>query len=119
MGLIQEIEAGRLFAFVRDEHSSLSAGIVAFALLRYWETGPSQRQTLTFDEVAYRPGSPGRVFKLSENALTDYFESIEQFTERAISYDVTAGLRQLCRRKAVDPLEILRDQYSLCSGGVR
>jgi hypothetical protein len=115
LGLIQEIDAGRLYAFVRDEHLSLSAGIFAFALLRYWETGASQRQTLSFDEVAYRPGSPGRVFKLSENALTEYLESIEQFTERAITYDVTAGLRQLYRRKAVDPLEVLCEQYTMTS----
>ena len=37
---------------------------------RYWERTAAQRNALTFDEVAYRPGSPGRVFKLSEDALS-------------------------------------------------
>jgi hypothetical protein len=41
-----------------------------------------------------RPGSPGRVFKLSEDALSEYLDGMETCTEGAISYGVTARLRQ-------------------------
>ena len=47
------------------------------------------------------------MFKLSGNSISDYLESIEQFTDRAIACDVTAGLRQIYRRNDVDPLDVL------------
>jgi hypothetical protein len=119
LGLVQELESGRLYTFVRDEHPSLTAPAVLYATLQYWESAAPQRQTLTFDEVAYRPGSPGRVFKLSENALTEYLEAIEDHTDRGIGYDVTAGLRQLYRRKSVDPTEVLCLQHATASRGAR
>jgi hypothetical protein len=117
LGLIQDLESGRLYTFVRDEHPSLPAPIVVYALLQFWESTAAERQTLTFDEVAYRPGSPGRVFKLSENALSEYLEAVEDHTDRALGYDVTAGLRQLYRRESVDALDVLRLQYATSTRG--
>ncbi len=76
--------------------------------LDYWQTAAAQREALSFDELAFQPGSPGRVFKLSENAVSDYLESLETFTDRALGYDVTAGLRQVYRRSKLDPLDLLQ-----------
>jgi hypothetical protein len=73
--------------------------------------------TMTFDQLAYQPGSPGRVFKLTEDALADHLEAMEKLTGKAITYDVTAGLRQVYRKKPVDPDLILHQHYSLA--GVR
>ena len=108
LGLIQEIEGGRVYAFNRGEHPSLPLAVFAYALLDYWQTAAAHREALSFDELAFRPGSPGRVFKLSENAVSDYLESIEAFTDRALGYDVTAGLRQVYRRQEVEPLDLLQ-----------
>ena len=106
--LIQEIEGGRVYAFNRGEHSSLPLAVFAYALVDYWQTSAPHREALSFDELAFQPGSPGRVFKLSENAVSDYLESLETFTDRALGYDVTAGLRQVYRRSQLDPLELLQ-----------
>lgn len=108
LGLVQEVEGGRIYAFVRGEHLSLPLPVFVYALLDYWQNAAAHREVLSFDELAFQPGSPGRVFKLSENAVSDYLESIERFTDKAIGYDVTGGLRQVYRRKPLALLDLLQ-----------
>jgi hypothetical protein len=105
--LIQEVEAGYVYAFARDDHPSLPSWVVAFALAQFWESRSPNRDTMNFDDVAYRPGSPGQVFKLSEDGLTRHLEALESITDRALGYDMTAGLRQVYRRKQIDSNSIL------------
>ena len=110
LGLIQDVEAGRVYATFRDERASLPLPVFVYALLDAWATGATTRQTLSFEDIAYRPGSPGRVFRLSEDALVGYLERLDEFTNNALGYDVTAGLRQVYRRREVEPLDMLKPQ---------
>ncbi len=112
LGLIQELETNHLYGFARGDHASLPLPVFAYALLVYWERTAAARNALTFDEVAYNPGSPGRVFKLSEDALSEYLDRIEVCTQGVISYDVTAGLRQLYRHNDCSELDVLRTSYA-------
>ena len=112
LGLIQELEANRFYVFTRGERASLPPAVFTYALLVFWERTASQREAITFDEVSYRPGSPGRVFKLSEDALSEYLDRVESCTQGAVSYSVTAGLRQLYRRQSCDSLGVLRAHYA-------
>jgi len=116
LGLLREIEPNRLYAFSRADHPSLPAGIVHYALLRYWDVQCPNRETLGFEEVAYRAGSPGRVFKLSEDALCAHLETLDDLTRGAMGYDTTAGLRQIYRRSAVDPVALLQARYTPANG---
>jgi len=112
LGLLQEYsDEGKFYSFARGEHPSLSPAMFTFALLQFWTTSYSSQPTMTFEHVAYRQGSPGRVFKLSENVITNYLEAIERITDKAITYDVTAGLRQLYKRATVRPLDMLAHHY--------
>ncbi len=77
LGLIQELESNHVYGFARGEHASLPLPVFAYALLTYWDRTAAQRNAFTFDEVTYRSGSPGRVFKLSEDAIGDYLDRIE------------------------------------------
>lgn len=112
LGLIQELETNHVYGFARGDHASLPLPVFTYALLTYWERTAAQRNAFTFDEVAYRPGSPGRVFKLSEDALSAYLDGIEESTDGAISYGITAGLRQLYRRSECNALGVLRTHYA-------
>ena len=111
LALIQELEANHVYGFARGEHASLPLSVFVYALLAFWERTAAQRNAFTFDELAYRPGSPGRVFKLSEDALSEYLDGIETCTKGAISYGVTAGLRQLYRHHDCSALDVLRTHY--------
>lgn len=110
LGLLQELDDGVL-AFNRGEHPSLPPAVVAYATLDYWDRMAPHKNTMTFDQVAYQPGSPGRVFKLTENALSEHLEAIEGLTHKKVTYDVTAGLRQLYRRPPVEALSVLCEYY--------
>jgi hypothetical protein len=116
LGLLQELDEGVL-AFNRSEHPSLPSAVVAYATLDYWERIAAHKNTLTFDQLAYQPGSPGRIFRLTENALSEHLDSMEKLTRKIVTYDVTAGLRQLYRRQSVDKLPLLRRYFDGNSGG--
>jgi hypothetical protein len=99
LGLIHETDGVDAFTFNRGEHPTLPQAVFTYALLTFWARLGVEKKTVTFDQVAFQAGSPGRVFKLSETALTDFLEKVEKLTHGAIGYDVTAGLRQLYRRR--------------------
>lgn len=109
LGLIEET-GNNSFAFVRGEHRSLPLSIFTFALCRFWDEHAPSRQTIRFDEVAYQPGGPGRVFKLTESALTDYLEQLNDYTSGKLGFDITAGLRQVYRRGEFDAVSCLSNR---------
>ena len=112
LSLISELENGQAYALSRTDRPSLPANIFAFALLRYWKTEAPDRNTLQFDEVVYRPRSPGRVFRLSEDATSRYLASIDELTGGRIGYNVTAGLMQLYKRNEINPFKLLNHRFS-------
>jgi len=113
LALIHEVEESRAFAFSRGRHPSLPPHIFTYALVRYWDWHAPSRNTMLFDEVAYPAGSPGRVFKLSEGAITDHLEALNELTSGKMGYDVTAGLMQVYRRDGVDVASLLKAHCSV------
>jgi Protein of unknown function (DUF4007) len=115
LGLIYEVDTAGTFAFNRGEHPSLENAIFCYCLLDYWGKVALHKNTLTFDQLAYQARSPGRVFKLSENALTEHLEMLVETTEGAITFDNTAGLRQVYRKRELNfdatSKRILRKHY--------
>ncbi len=97
LGLIQQ-NAKSAFDFRRGSKRSLPDGVFAFALLDYWERMPHAGSVMAFDRVAYDYGSPGRVFKLDENAVADRLMALEDLTRGQIQWIEQAGIRQVTRR---------------------
>jgi hypothetical protein len=99
LGLIQQNAKGS-FEFRRGAKRSLPDGIFAYALLDYWERLEHSGSVMAFDRVAHDYGSPGRVFKLDENAVADRLMALEQLTRGQIQWTEQAGIRQVTRRDA-------------------
>lgn len=100
LGLLSESPAGT-FQFHRGQQQTLPNGVFAFALMEFWKrwedlTG-SKQTTLSFDVIAHDYGSPGRVFKLDENAVAERLIALEADTNGAIRWTDTAGVRQVTR----------------------
>lgn len=106
LGLIRPIRKKDGFRLVRGEKSSLGNGVFAYALIDFWLRF-SNANTLSFEALAHEPGSPGRVFLLDENDLADRLVSIDEFTNGAIRWSETAGLKQLIRQADFDKDEAL------------
>jgi hypothetical protein len=99
LGLIQQNAKGS-FEFRRGAKRSLPDAIFAFTLLDYWERMSHSGSVMAFDRIAHDYGSPGRVFKLDENAVADRLMALEQLTHGDIQWTEQAGIRQVTRRNA-------------------
>ena len=98
LGLIQPIGKGS-FEFRRGTKRSLPDGVFAYALLDYWKRQRAG-SVMAFDKVAHDYGSPGRVFKLDEDAVADRLLGLEALTRGDIQWTEQAGIRQVTRRGA-------------------
>jgi hypothetical protein len=96
LGLIQQNAKGA-FEFRRGAKRSLPDGIFAYALLDYWQRLEHSGSVMAFDRVAHDYGSPGRVFKLDENAVADRLIALEGLSKNQIQWTEQAGIRQVTR----------------------
>jgi hypothetical protein len=98
LGLIQQNAKGS-FEFRRGAKRSLPDGIFAYSLLEYWQRQQAGA-VMAFDRVAHDYGSPGRVFKLDEDALAERLMALDSLTRGDIQWTEQAGIRQVIRRGA-------------------
>lgn len=109
LGLIEEIDHG-LYRFIRGPKSSLPDLIFTYALLDYWEQFKKQQDAISFENLLHGYGSPGAVFKLSENTFVERLERLPAWS--GLLYDDTSGMRTVFRRsKDVTLLDVLRRYY--------
>lgn len=106
LGLIQQNAKGT-FEFRRGAKKSLPDGVFAYALLDYWSRMPHAGSVMDFDRVAHDFGSPGRVFKLDENAVADRLIALEALSKGHLQWVEQAGIRQVTRKGPA--LSSLRD----------
>ncbi len=111
LGLVRETRAGGWFEFVRGPKPSLPDGVFAYALYRFWRPDEPGATALTAEHVCYGPGSPGRVFKLDEDSVVTRLMGMERFTNGAWRWTDTAGLRQIQRVSAVEPIDFITRAY--------
>lgn len=119
LGLISTTSKGQ-YRFNQGSHQSLDDAVFAFALLDFWdrweqETGTSQ-STLSFSAIAHWYGAPGRVFKLSEEAIADRLSRIAEITHNYLAWTDQAGIRQITRlgKQSFDQskMDILKGAYN-------
>ena len=111
LGLIRAV-GNRSFQFRRGAKPTLPDGVFLFALHDFWSYYAPKRKTLSVEAIAFEPGSPGRVFKLDENALVDRLARIEESSNRCYVWTDTAGIRNVARRReTLDPMEFLAGAY--------
>ena len=110
LGLLYEEPLHRTYAFARGPKDSLPNAIFFYAL---WEYAKSRSglSSLSFDEVAYAPRSPGRVFKLDEPAIGERLEQLADLTHGRWQLTETAGYRQITMTGDIDALPILGKHY--------
>ena len=111
LDLLENLFETNTFRFNQGIQESLPDGVLLFAVLSFWEKYYPKLETLALADLSKTPGSPGMVFKIPETALIARLESIEKWTRGAITYRESAGIRQLFRRKHVDPLAALEIAY--------
>lgn len=93
LGLVRPLPGQRSYYLAAGAQPSLPDALVAWAVLGLIEVG-SQR-TAAFTDLAYAPGSPGRVFRLDEDGLLARLLGLGELTDGQLVYNDQAGIRQV------------------------
>lgn len=114
LNLIREV-AGRAFEFQRGPKPSLPDGIFAYALYDFWSRKEarigSSVGSISVEEIVFEPGSPGRIFKMNEDAVIDRLVRIDETTKKALVWSDTAGVRNVAKRTEIDWQTTLRGAF--------
>jgi hypothetical protein len=94
------------FRLIRGPKATLGDGVFVYAVLQFW-SNYSGANTISLEALAHQPGSPGKVFQLNEEELTDRLSRVEFYTDGELKWSETAGLRQLVRSRKHSESEIL------------
>ena len=111
LGLISEVESDRRYRFHNGDKPSLPLASFCYALLENWERRHPGQETLSLREIVHGEASPGRVFRLDEDAALAYLDDLEELTEGRLRFQDTAMVRQVVRRGAITGREVLDDYY--------
>ena len=111
LGLIRAVSS-KSYQFRRGAKPTLPDGIFLYALHEFWSRHAPDQQTLSVEALTFEPGSPGRVFKLDEDALVERLARIEESSNRVYLWSDTAGVRNVARRSThPDPMAFLASAY--------
>lgn len=93
LGLIQQLPGQPTYRLVSGAHTDLPDALVAYAALQQART--LERTSVAFNELAYGERSPGRIFRLDEDALLTRLLHIETLTHGRARYNDNGGIRQV------------------------
>ena len=96
-----------MYRFVIGSKATLAANVAAFACLDFVARTQSGSQTITIEKLASEPGSPGKVFNLTEAALLDLLGEIAASPGSELKLTSAAGVAQVVLDD--DPAEIAKD----------
>lgn len=111
LDLIREVPGENRYQFNLGAKPSLTDSMLALTITEFWNRHFPDANTLSFSKIMYSKLSPGQVFKLDENTMVMCLEKLETVTNRAVTYDDTAGLKQISRHKELDSFEFLKGVY--------
>ena len=110
--LIQEPDSERL-RFRMGPKESLPPAIFAYALVAFWKAMNRSKSTLELRDILRSQGSPGLVFKLDQETVLNYLDSLNELTSGLMFFEDTPLIRRVVKLKDFpnDPLFLLKDYY--------
>ena len=99
-------------AFRRDEKPDVTLALFVYCLYDFWQKRHKTEATLPLREVAHGHGSPGQVFKLSEEEVRTRVEALQQHTGEFFVYNESANIQQIRRHGERNSIELLKEIYS-------
>lgn len=100
-----------VYHFRPGPQPTLPAEIFISSILRFWESTRGEANTISIQEVLQRDGSPGRIFKLSENRAFDLLMEAETWERPPFVYRDSAGNRQLLRQDEDVTAQTVLERY--------
>ncbi|MEZ9468095.1 DUF4007 family protein [Vibrio breoganii] len=102
LGLLVQLD-GKTYLSELSNRKSLPDEVFVFAIIDFMQKKQidksgnviSNENTFSFDNLLNGIGSPGRVFRLTANGLSEKLDSVERITDGKIAWTDTQGLRQV------------------------
>lgn len=118
LGLITQVDSKQYLSELAAR-KSLPIGIFTYAVIdfikRKYKSSGNEITTFSFNSLLNDTNSPGRVFRLSANGLSEKLDDLEEFTKGKLAWTDTQGLRQLQDNfsdiKNIDPIDYLKEYY--------
>jgi hypothetical protein len=111
LGLLGVASDDETVVLRRQDHATLSAEIFIYGLIEYLNRRPNRTSSVSLEEILFAPGSPGRVFSLSEAGVLRRLDVAHVYTRGQLTYDETAGLKQIMVLDLPESLSALRAHY--------
>jgi hypothetical protein len=100
LDLVQALPGQPAYHLISGARPDLPDQLVAFAALQQART--LGRATVAFNELAYGERSPGRLFRLDEDALLSRLLRLETASRGRAAYSESGGIRQIAWREPAD-----------------
>ncbi|GEA59852.1 DUF4007 family protein [Vibrio comitans] len=102
LGLLVQLD-GKTYLSELSNRKSLPDEIFTYAIIDFMQKKQidksgkviSNENTFSFDNLLNSVGSPGRIFRLTANGLSEKLDSVERITEGKVAWTDTQGLRQV------------------------
>jgi hypothetical protein len=100
------------YELVQGPHPTLPTAILEASLIDYCKDFRQNRtDAISLDDLMYSPMSPGRSFRLTEEALVEHLNDIVRRKPHIYGFDETAGLRQLMVKTELPSRKEVLDEY--------
>jgi hypothetical protein len=100
LDLIKSAEIGSdTFRINRGIKPSLSIHTFLFGLMMFWKEYSPNAKTMSVLSMCYQPLSPGRVFLINEDAVSEYMQNLSKVTKGMLEYSETAGMKEIILNK--------------------
>lgn len=109
LGLIYENASEGQLAFARGPKDTLPDEVMIYAISDY--ASRRSNRTISFEELAYGPMGPGRVFRLDEASLAERLDSLAEITKGIWQFRESAGYKQVLLSGEIDPVAMLGEYY--------
>ncbi|MCG9730946.1 DUF4007 family protein [Shewanella sp. Isolate13] len=97
LGLIKQVDKSS-YSCELEERVTLSNEVFTFCVLEYFcylKERNKLARTLAFDSFLMAPGSPARIFRMSQSEVERRLDAVAKLTNGAIDWTDTQGLRQI------------------------
>ena len=111
LGLLIDLGENR-YRFNNGPKPGLADEVFIYALLDFWDQWHPGQETLSLREITYGVGSPGRIFKLNDDAVLGYLDEIAVTTHGKLRFSDTVMLRQVVRHETIVKEDILDAYYT-------
>jgi hypothetical protein len=101
-----------IYAFRREEKPEITPELFKYCLADFWKKRHERELTLPFREVAHGHGSPGQIFKLTEEDVRVRLEELSHQKNAWLSYKESASFQILHRQRLPDQIKLLKQVYS-------